>query len=254
MNAMRTSRLLKWGAPIAVAAAVVSVAAAKNPLAHVDIKTVKSYDGQNPLPKPDRVIVYDFTVSPEVVKTDPLPGVRQRMQGNSKEELGAQVEDEITKDLLSGLQKQLKSSGIPVEKGTQGMQAPGNALTIRGTVTKLDEGHRRRRGTVGLGAGASDVETDCQISVDTGGNSVLFSEVTTVAKSGKKPGAAVTMGAGATPEIAAGVAGGTAHKGTAQGDSARTGSALAKHIAGLMKAQRWLSADQQSLADAKSSQ
>ena len=58
MNALRTSRLLTWGAPIALAT-VLSVGATKNPLAHVDIKTVKSYAGQNPLPKPDRVVVYD---------------------------------------------------------------------------------------------------------------------------------------------------------------------------------------------------
>jgi hypothetical protein len=238
-----------------LAAVIVSVAAAKNPLAHVDIKTVKSYDGQNPLPKPDRVVVYDFTVAPDVVKTDRAPGVRQRMKGNSKDEVAGQVQDQITSDLLKELQKQLKSSGIPVEKGTPDMQASGNALTIRGTVTKLDQGHRLRRGTVGLGAGGSDVETDCQISVATGGNDVLFSELTTVAKSSKKPGAAVTMGAGAAPAVAGGVAGATAHKSTAQGDSARTGSALAKHIAGLMKAQGWIAAaHKQALSDTKSSQ
>lgn len=253
MNAMRISKLLRWGTPIALVA-VVSVAAAKNPMAHVDIKTVKSYAGQNPLPKPDRVIVYDFTVAPDIVKTDRTPGVRQRMKGNSKEEVGEQVQDQITSDLFNGLQKQLKSSGIPVDKGTPGMQAPGNALIVRGTITKLEQGHRLRRETVGLGAGASDVETDCQISMETGANSVLFSEVSTVAKSGKKPGAAVTMGAGAAPAVAGGVTGATAHSSTAQGDSARTGSALAKHIAGLMKAQGWVAADQQAVTDAKSNQ
>jgi hypothetical protein len=253
MKAIRISQLLKWGASIALVA-VVSVAAEKNPLAHVDIKTVKSYDGQKPLPKPDRVIVYDFTVTPDIVKTDRTPGIHQRMNGDSKEEVGEQVEDQITSDLFNGLQKQLKLSGIPVEKGTPGMQAPGNALTIHGTVTKLDEGHRLRRGTVGLGAGASDVEADCQISVETGANSVLFSELSTVAKSGKKPGAAVTMGAGAAPEVAGGVTGATAHSSTAQGDSARTGSALARHIAGLMTAQGWVAADQQALTETKSSQ
>jgi hypothetical protein len=91
--------------------------------------------------------------------------------------------------------------------------------------------------------------------VETGANSFLFSELSTVAKSGKKPGAAVTMGAGAAPEVAGGVAGATAHQSTAQGDSARTGSALAKHIAGLMKAQGWITTtDEQAITDAKSNQ
>ena len=173
------------------------------------------------------------------------------MKGNSKDEVAEQVKEQITDDLVKGLQKQLKSSGIPVQKGTPDMRAAGNALAIRGSVTKLDQGHRLRRGTVGLGAGASDVETDCQISMDTGANSVLFSELTTVAKSSKKPGAAVTMGAGAAPVVAAGATGATAHKSTAEGDSARTGSALAKHITGLMKAQGWVTAAQQDFADEK---
>lgn len=253
MHAIRTSRLLRWSAPVALTV-VLSAAASKNPIAHVDVTTVKSYDGQNPLQKPDRVIVYDFT-APDSVKTDRLPGVPQRLKGNSKDDVEQQVEDQITDDLLKGLQKKLKSSGIPVEKGTPDMQAPSNALTVRGAVTKLDQGHRLRRGTVGLGAGASDVETDCKLSLETGGNSVLFSELTTVAKSGKKPGAAVTMGAGAAPAVSAGVTGATAHKSTAQGDSARTGSALAKHIAGLMKAQGWITTtDEQALSDVKSNQ
>jgi hypothetical protein len=63
------------------------------------------------------------------------------------------------------------------------------------------------------------------------------------------------MGAGAAPAVAAGVTGATAHKSTAQGDSARTGSALAKHIAGLMKAQGWITTtDEQALSDVKSNQ
>lgn len=243
MHSMGASRLLKRSVPVAVMAMCTFVAVAQNPLAHVDVKTVKSYEGQTALTKPDRVIVYDFVVSPDVVKTDRMPGVRQRMKGNSKDDVSQQVEDQITSDLVKGLEKHLKSSGIPVEKGTPGMQATGDALTVRGTVTKLNEGHRMRRGTVGLGAGASDVETDCQVSMESGGNTMLVSELTTVAKSSKKPGAAVTMGAGAAPEVAAGVSGATAHKNTAQGDSARTGSALAKHIADLMKQQGWITAD-----------
>ena len=214
-------------------------------MAHVDIKTVKSYQGQNPLPKPDRVVVYDFTVARSAIKTDKMPGVRQRIKnaGSSEDSAtlaGEQVQEQITADLVKSLQKRLKASGIPVEKGTPDMEITGNTLVVHGTVTKLDQGHRLRRGTVGLGAGASDVKTNCQISMQATGNTVLVSELTTEAKSGKKPGAAVTMGAGAAPVVAVGATGATAHKSTAQGDASRTGSALAKHIADLMKTQEWI--------------
>lgn len=243
MYMMRTPALLRRSAPIAVAVMCTLAIAAQNPLAHVDVKTVKSYDGQTALTRPDRVVVYDFAISPDIVKTDRTPGVRQRMKGNSKEDVSQQVQDQITSDLVKNLQKRLQSSGIPVEKGTPDMQVTGNALAVRGTITKLDQGHRMRRATVGLGAGASEVETDCQISLESGANTVLVSEFSTVAKSSKKPGAAVTMGAGAAPAVAAGATGATAHKNTAQGDSSRTGSALAKHVADLMKKQGWIPAE-----------
>ena len=247
MKTLRMSRFLTWVAPVLVI--VPTCVASKNPVAHVDIKVTKSYEGQQ-LPKPERVVVYDFTVAPGAVKTDRHPGVRQRIK-NSKNSEGAaaaaseQVENQITKDMVKGLQKRLKAAGIPVEKGAPEMELTGNTLVVRGTITKLHQGHRMRRGTVGLGAGASDVETECQISMQTGSNTVMVSELTTKAKSGKKPGAAVTMGAGAAPVVAAGATGATAHKSTAEGDAARTGSALAKHIAKLMTTAGWIQAETQ---------
>ncbi len=244
MKALRTRQLLQWSMLMVFASGVLIVSA-QNPMAHVDIKTVKSYEGKQPLSKPDRVVVYDFDVAPEAVKTDPMPGVRQRIKNSGSSEdkktrAADEVRDEITADTVKGLQKRLKQSGILVEKGTPEMQMSGNTLVVRGTVTKLDQGRRIGRETVGLGRGSSDVKTDAKISLESSGQSVLLSELTTEAKSSKKPGAAVTMGAGAAPEVAAATTGATAHRGTAQGDSARTGAALAKRIADMMKTQGWI--------------
>jgi Domain of unknown function (DUF4410) len=240
---LRTSWPLKFGV-LVFALAWASLAFAKNPLAHGDIKTIRSYDRQTPLPKPERIIVYAFTVSPAVVKTEKMPGLRQRIkQARSHQDAATlaaqQVQAEITKDLIKVLQKQLKTSGIPVEKGAPDVDVPGNALTIRGVVTKLDQGHRLRRGTVGFGAGASDVETDCQISMQTRANTWLLSELNTKAKSSKKPGAVVPVAAGASAAVAGGATVATSNRSIAQGDAARTGSALAKQIAKLMKIQGW---------------
>jgi hypothetical protein len=228
--------------------------ASKNPVAHVDIKVTKSYEGQLALPKPDQIVVYDFTVSKSVVQTDNMPGIRQRVKvsHSSKDAAtyaGEQVENQITKETIKGLEKRLKTAGIPVEKGTPETKLTGNTLVIHGTITKLNQGHRMRRGTVGLGAGASDVETECQITMQTDGQTVLLSALTTKAKSGKKPGMAVTMGAGAAPAVAGGVTGATAHKSTPEGDASRTGSALAKHVANLMKAKGWIPAEAVQPAD-----
>ena len=246
MKVLRKFRPHVWIAPVFLMS--VACMASKNPVAHVDIKVTKSYEGIQPLPRPDRVVVYDFTVSTSVVQTDKMPGIRQRMKvAHSSEDAatyaGEQVQDQIARDMIKGLEKRLKAAGIPVEKGTPEMKLTGNSLVVHGTITKLNQGHRLRRGSAGLGAGASDVETDCQISMQTDGNDVLLSALETKAKSGKKPGMAVTMGAGAAPAVAGGVTGATAHKSTPQGDASRTGAALAKHIAGMMKAKGWIPPD-----------
>ena len=243
MKTLRMSRWLMWFAPVLLMS--LPCMASKNPIAHVDIKVTRSYQGKQPLPKPDRVVVYDFAVAPGAVKTDRHPGIRQRIKAAHSSEDAAtfaaeQVENQITKDLVKGLQKRLKAAGIPVEKGTPEMEISGNTLVVHGTVTKLHQGHRLRRGTVGLGAGASAVKTECRISMHTAANTIQISELMTEAKSGKKPGMAVTMGAGAAPAVAAGATGATAHKSTAQGDAARTGSALAKHIAKWMTTEGWV--------------
>src|ERR1700759_950429 len=209
---------LWWNIPV-LALACVPMMVAQNPVAHVDIKVVKSYESGAPLPKPARVLVYDFTVAPESVTTDPRPGVRQRLHGSGNTEDAAtqaakQVQAQISSDLITGLQKQLKDSGIVVEKATPEMEVPANALAVRGTISKLDEGQHIKREMVGFGRGASDVQTDCQIVLQTPKETVLVSELTTDAQSGKKPGAAVPMGAAAAPDVAAATAGATAHKST----------------------------------------
>lgn len=247
----RTLRLrsLWWNIP-ALSLACVPMMVAQNPMAHVDITVVKSYEGGAPLPKPARILVYDFTVPPAAVTTDPRPGVRQRIQSSGSPDDAAtqaakQVQDQISSDLVTGLQKQLATSGIVVERATPEMEVPANALAIRGTISKLDQGQHIKREMVGFGRGASDVQTDCQILLQTAKEPVLLSELTTDAQSGKKPGAAVTMGAGAAPDVAAASTGATAHTSTAQGDSSRTGSALAKRVAEIMKTQGWIQGDAQ---------
>lgn len=253
MKTIRTLQLLRWSIPV-LSLACVPFVVAQNPMAHVDIKVVKSYANQTPLAKPERVLVYDFAVAPGAVKTDPRPGVRQRIHnaGSSDDaatQAGKQVQDQITTDLVKGLEKHLKSTGIVVEKATPDMQVAPNTLTIRGTISKLDQGKHIKREVVGFGRGASDVKTDCEISLQTPTETVLVSELTTNAESGKKPGAAVTMGAGAAPDMAAATTGATAHKSTAQGDSSRTGSALAKRVADIMKTQGWIQASSTQASD-----
>ena len=88
------------------------------------------------------------------------------------------------------------------------MSLTPTTLVIAGKFLTLDEGNQTMRTLVGFGAGASHVTTRVQAWMD----GQLVAEAETQAESGKKPGAAVTLGAGAvagTAATAAVVAAGT---------------------------------------------
>jgi hypothetical protein len=79
---------------------------------------------------------------------------------------------------------------------------------IIGRFVTLDEGNQTLRTLIGFGIGGSEVRTQARIYQ----RGMLIAEADTSANSGYKPGAAVTLGAGAaagTAAVAAGVATGT---------------------------------------------
>jgi hypothetical protein len=79
---------------------------------------------------------------------------------------------------------------------------------------------------IGFGRGASDVQTDLVVSLTTSNGPVTVSEFNLNSKSGKKPGAAATMGAGAAAGASVGAAGATYHKATVEGDASRMANAV----------------------------
>ena len=96
----------------------------------------------------------------------------------------------------------------------------------------------------GFGAGASEVRTRVQVWMD----GQLVAEAETEAKSGKKPGAAVTLGAGAamgTAATAAAVAAGTTGVSemlltSVEADAKRTARELADRIIRAYRERGWL--------------
>jgi hypothetical protein len=94
---------------------------------------------------------------------------------------------------------------------------------------------------IGLGRGASDVKAHVIVSLATSVAPVTIAEFDITSESGKKPGAAATMGAGS---VAAGAAAGgsTDNKATVEGDTIRMAKAVAKEIENIMAKQDWIAA------------
>jgi hypothetical protein len=201
-----------------------------------------------PLPRPDRVVVYDFAVSLDDIKLNTGPAARvRRMLGREstsqeQAETGRKVADKFADELV----KAIGEMGLPAERAPRTPGVPQRTLAVDGQFVSIDEGNRARRMVIGFGAGATEVNTHVQVYMGMPTGAVLVQEFETRAESSKKPGAAVTMGAGAA--VGAGVAVGGAASGAletqagVEADARRTARALAKQLGELFTRQGWITA------------
>ncbi|MGZ8488930.1 MAG: DUF4410 domain-containing protein, partial [Candidatus Binatia bacterium] len=146
------------------------------------------------LPRPTRILLYDFAVSEREVKE--YQGI-MRQQPNIKDAsererlLAKEVKDALAEEVVDGL----KPLGFVVERVGRETKATGSDLVIDGQFLTVDEGNPLRRFVVGFGNGASTV--DSQVQVYQGQEARKLLDFTTQSYSGNMPGAATTLGVGA---------------------------------------------------------
>jgi hypothetical protein len=202
------------------------------------------------LPRPTRILLYDFAVSEREVKE--YQGI-MRQQPNIKDAserervLAKDVKDALAEEVVDGL----KPLGFVVERVGREAKATGSDLVIDGQFLTVDEGNPLRRLVVGFGNGASTVES--QVQVYQGQEARKLLDFTTQSNSGSMPGAATTMGVGAVAAggITAGVvaanaavAGVKTYKSEVARMAAGSGDLVARYLSEFFAKQGWIRADQ----------
>src|SRR5579862_5581971 len=67
------------GAWLAAGAVLMSTAHAQTPLAaKINVTPIAVYTGSTPLPKPAKILVYDFAINPDDIQVDKLQSMRPR--------------------------------------------------------------------------------------------------------------------------------------------------------------------------------
>jgi len=201
-----------------------------------------------PLPRPERVVVYDFAVSLDEIKLNAGPAARLRraLSGGSQSEAQAEVARQVAGKFSEELVKLINELGLPAERVPRGWKLPDKTLAVDGQFVSIDEGNRARRLIIGFGAGGTDVTAHVQLYMGRPAGPILVQEFETNAESSKKPGAAVTMGAGAA--VGAGVAVAGAASGaletqaSVEADARRAAKALAERLGELFAEQGWIAA------------
>ena len=158
--------------------------------APTDMDTIQEYSGKSLLPRPDRVLVYDFAVSANDVKLNSAIGARlaNLVTGAQENEEQVKVGRAVAKALSGSLVKELEQLGLPVEQASSETMPTATTVVIHGQFLTIDEGNRLRRMVIGFGVGGTDLRTKVQVYQGTEAAPLLLEEFEASAESSKKPG------------------------------------------------------------------
>ena len=146
------------------------------------------------LPPPARILVYDFTMDEAAVKE--YQGIlRQQPAVTNPAEREGQIRRHAADAATGELVKGLRGLGFAVAPVARGTPVADSDLLIDGKFLTVDQGNPLRRLLFGFGSGASKVETRVEVYHRTEGRPLLA--FTTRSDSGKLPGTAATVPAGA---------------------------------------------------------
>jgi len=149
------------------------------------------------LSRPDRVLVYNFAVTPQEIQLDAIGSeITKTFDGTAdsaqEQQAGRAVADALAKHLVSTI----NDMGLYAVRASGPVPPAGTDLLIMGQLVSIDEGNAAERMIIGLGAGRSDVEAHAQVYESVAGRRIAIESMSGDAKSSLMPGAAETMGVG----------------------------------------------------------
>jgi hypothetical protein len=149
------------------------------------------------LPPPDRVLVYNFAVTPQEVQLDAVgSAIIQTFDGTADSQQEQQVGHAVANALAKCLVNDIQNMGLYAERAAGPVPPTGIDVLILGQLVSIDQGNEAERVIIGLGAGRSDVEARVQVYESTAGRRIPIETMQGTAKSSLMPGAAETLGVG----------------------------------------------------------
>ena len=213
------------------------------------VRDIKLTQEKN-VPRPARMLVYDFAVSErEVTEYQGImrqqPSIKDPVE--RERQIAAEAKDALAEEVVDGLRK----LGFTVERVSRGTAATENELLIDGQFLTVDEGNPLRRLVIGFGSGTSTVQT--RVQAYQGSEAKRLIEFTTHSDSGKLPGAAPMLGTGAAVQggVTAGmvvantaVSGVKTYKSDVARMAAESGDQVVRYLSEFFAGQGWIRADQ----------
>jgi len=227
--------------------------------APTNVQTISETSGK--LPRPDRILVYDFAVTPDEVKLDPgidadvQQALGQAVNGTPRTAQEIKVGHTVANIVADELVKEIKSYGLPAERALGIPHSGGHTLVVKGQILSIDEGNSAERIVIGLGEGRTSVQMNVQLYEVTPEGMRKIELMTGDAASGYKPGMLETMGVGAlgghllvSTLVSGGLtAGSELNWATVEADGKRLAKGVAQNLQQYFASQGWIPQPQQSL-------
>jgi hypothetical protein len=197
------------------------------------------------------IYVYSFDAPSSQVKMD--SGIaeegRALISGESLAQKQSQTATGTREQVAEEIVCKLQSMGVRAVRVDGAVPPNQNALVVEGNFQTIDEGKRRRRILIGLGAGKSEVSASIRISYKSAdGEIVPLKSFSVETDSGHMPGVAETAGvsAAAGHVATAAAAGGVLHGASdvkhdgVGGDAKKLGDSIAMQIASASIENGWI--------------
>jgi len=189
------------------------------------------------MPKPNSVLIYNFAVNPDEVKTTSglLGKIQSSMKKTTQSAEKIQLAHEVSDALAAELTQKIAAMGLNSIRADQTLRANPGSIIIMGTFVDIDEGNQAQRSVIGLGMGKSSLDSKVVVLAPSLSGDQELLAFDAHADSGDMPGAVVMGPAGAA--AGAGTAAVTATNATAgvvkgyKSASAHQAKAMADKIA-----------------------
>jgi hypothetical protein len=211
-------------------------------------------------PRPERILVYDFAVTPAEVELDQGLGadikndIEQNTSLTEKSAMELKIGHTVANVISGELVKAIQGYGFPAERAL-GLPSTGpNTYLVKGQLFSVDEGNSTERVVIGLGAGRTNVQAKVQFYELTPEGLRKVESMVGEAKGLAQPGMAETMGVGAIAghllvsslaSVAATSAGELTWN-SVEGDSRRLAKSVAADLEKYFISQGWLQSMPQS--------
>jgi hypothetical protein len=198
------------------------------------------------LPRPARVIVYDFGTGGADVQVVTSPGRRAARSVGLLKEQPDLLADAVADTLASKLVTDINALGLRAERARGALPPQMNDLVVEGDFLRIDEGDQARRFVIGFGAGATELKTQVRVFQVTTDGWRQVQQFDTIATGSRMPGAGWFVAGGAvagtvatSAMISSGVGVARELRASIDADAGRTSAQIAKQVSELKTAQGW---------------